>query len=109
MESIAMPNDHNSAQSGEVLVEFSQRTGTSIPVGILDDLEQSLAHSKKAMENAMATIRTVSTDLLQNLHNLPIKPTEAEFEFGIKFDAEAGAFVAKTSAEASISVKLTWK
>jgi hypothetical protein len=104
-----MPNDQNPVQSGEFLVEFSPRTGTSVPVGILDDLDQSLALSKKAMDKAMATIRSVSVHLLESLHNLQIKPTEAEFEFGIKFDAEVGAFIAKTSTEASINVKLTWK
>ena len=36
-------------------------------------------------------------------------PSQVEVEFGLKLDAEAGAFIAKVGTEAAINVKLTWE
>jgi hypothetical protein len=36
------------------------------------------------------------------------RPAGVQVAFGLKFDAEAGAFIAKTGMEASVNVTLTW-
>ncbi|MCP4593536.1 MAG: hypothetical protein GY842_22595, partial [bacterium] len=37
------------------------------------------------------------------------RPSKVELEFGIKFDTEVGAYVAKASTEAGFRVLLTWE
>ena len=38
-----------------------------------------------------------------------LKPTELTVELKLGFKADAGVFVAKTSADASVSIKAVWK
>jgi hypothetical protein len=46
---------------------------------------------------------------LSTIDDLANYPSQVELEFGVKLDAEAGALIARTETEASISAKLVWE
>jgi hypothetical protein len=58
---------------------------------------QSLDQVMPAIEQAFARIS-----------NSSLMPSEIELEVGVKFAGEAGAIIAKTSAEASLVLTLKW-
>jgi hypothetical protein len=66
--------------------------------------------SQKALNYAMGTIRSMAYRVADTMSHLEDKarPDEAEVEFGITLDAEAGAMLAKASTGAQIKVKLKW-
>ena len=60
---------------------------------------ESLAGVKEAAEAALRTFTAEG----------PSSPSGVEIEFGVRFNAEAGAVIAKTSMEGHMVVKLTWE
>jgi hypothetical protein len=56
-----------------------------------------------ALERATPALRRIAASLRD------LAPDEHEVEFGLKLNAEAGAIVAKTSAEGHFTVKMTWR
>ena len=58
------------------------------------------------LEQALQTVRPTAERVLAAVD---LAPDQKEIEFGIKLNAEAGALIAKTSAEAHFTVKLTWR
>jgi hypothetical protein len=90
-----------------ILVEFTPRPGLQ-QVSRADDVAQK---SAQALDKAMSTIREMGqrvTDTVKDI-NVADRPTKVELEFGLKFDAEAGAVVARASTEAAFKVVLTWE
>ncbi len=65
--------------------------------------------SKEAINKAMDTIHHMAERTIAAIDTVTNKPSEVEVEFGIKLDAESGALIAKTGAEASLTVKMVWK
>lgn len=55
-----------------------------------------------AIQNSSSAIGALIASVRQHL------PDEHEIEFGIKLNAEAGAVIAKTGAEAHFVVRLKW-
>jgi hypothetical protein len=91
-----------------ILVEFAPRPGLRQVSLSPKDVAQK---SAQALEKAMSTIREMGqrvTDTVKDI-NVADRPTKVELEFGLKFDAEAGAVVAKASTEAAFKVVLTWE
>jgi hypothetical protein len=72
--------------------------------------DDMLRASRRALDTAVATIQTMAHRTATAVRDLPkaVCPEEAEIEFGITLDAEAGALVAKASSGAQITVKLKW-
>lgn len=60
--------------------------------------DESLGDIKHAAESAL---RTFAADG-------PFKPSGVEIEFGVRFNAEVGAVIAKTALEGHLVVKLSW-
>jgi hypothetical protein len=111
-----MSNEENNIKQQEIaddsiLIEFTRAgQGGTVPVawfslGRKPDLAKK---SNEAMEKAMDTIRKMADKVNSNIQTIQNKPSSIEMEFGIKFDAEVGAIVAKVTAEASMTVKLVW-
>jgi hypothetical protein len=65
--------------------------------------------SAEAIDKAFSTIKTMAERAVMAIDELSNHPKQVEIEFGIKLDAEAGALIATTSVEASVSVKLIWE
>jgi Trypsin-co-occurring domain 1 len=88
-----------------ILVEFAPRAGlkdvTSKPAALAE-------RSAAALDAAMTSIQEFADRISVTVNSLMSKPEEAEVEFGLKLDAEAGALIAKTKMEAHIVVTLKW-
>lgn len=88
----------------EVFVEIDERPyGTERVarddrglVEAADTLESALSRAAPALRRIAAALRDLA-------------PDEHAVEFGLKLNAEAGAIVAKTSAEGHFTVKMTWR
>lgn len=59
-------------------------------------------------EDALENVRNAAASALKKFQDGVLDPDGVEIEFGVKFNAEAGAVIAKTSAEGHLAVKLTW-
>ncbi len=91
-----------------IIVEFPAERGLK-QVGLSpEDLAKK---SNAAIQTAMQSIYRMSRQTVATLKAIPLveRPSQAEVEFGIKSDAEAGAVLAKAGMEASINVKLVWE
>jgi hypothetical protein len=93
-------------QDAPVLVEFEPQPGVVRASLAPEDI---FAQSAAALDSAMNTIYHMARRVTATIDALVDRPTEVEVAFGIKLDAEAGAFIAKAGVEGSISVKLTWE
>lgn len=91
-----------------ILVDYSDQTGL-VQAGLGPDVEQWLERSKTSLDRAMTTIVGMAQRAADLRDRIPAEFTQAEIEFGVKLDYEAGALLAKAGAEGSISVKLTWE
>jgi Trypsin-co-occurring domain 1 len=68
----------------------------------------ALERSAQALNDAMGIIRRMTDRIQQTVVSMPRRPSETEVSFGIKFDAEAGAIIAKAGVEAAINVLFRW-
>jgi hypothetical protein len=59
-------------------------------------------------KGALANVRSAAVELLDTVRSIAEPPDECEITFGIKLNAQAGAIIAKASAEANFTVKLQW-
>ena len=95
-------------QGGAILIEVEEteservRTPVSRPLGVPEE-------ATKEFEKALDDIRPVADIIVQKLKNLGSKPDSIGVEFGIKMNAQAGAFIAATGVEANFKVTLSWK
>lgn len=77
-----------------------QPVGRSAGAGVgraAESFEQALEGVRAAAESALAVFRGGS-----------LAPDEVEIEFGVKLSAEAGALIARTAADAHLTVRLSW-
>lgn len=94
-----------------ILIEWSgQRGGIQKASRGGDALQMVQEKSQIAINMAMGTIRAMAYRVSKTMDTLEdkVRPDEAEVEFGINLDAEAGAMLAKASTGAQITVKLKW-
>lgn len=101
--------------STTILVEFDDIRMTGVrpvsrgPGGRVT--EELLAKSQQALDSAMRTIQAMAHRVTETVKEIKVaeRPDEVEVAFGLKLDAEAGAYLAKAGTEASVAVTLTWK
>ena len=91
-----------------ILVDFSEQSGL-IKAGFKPDVAKWLEQSKESLDKAMIVIVGMANRAAELQESIPTEFTQAEIEFGVKLNIESGALLAKTSAEGSLSVKLTWE
>jgi hypothetical protein len=88
-----------------IRIEFSTRPGVH---RVALSAPETLERSSRALQEAMGVVRQMAERVRRTVATMPARPSEVEVAFGIKFDAEAGAFIARTGVEASISVVFRW-
>ncbi len=104
-------SSHEEDLANPILIEFTKAgQGGTVPVGLfsLGKKADLVKKSNEAMEKAMDTIKNMAVRINSTIQNIENRPDNVEMVFGIKFDAEVGAIVAKVTAEGSMSVKLVW-
>jgi hypothetical protein len=99
------------------LVEFTTDDGAVIMVEPAEDLSGShlvadrddgAVRATRTFENAMSHVRTAAESTLRVLRDGSLGQHSVELEFGVKLSAEAGALIAKSTAEAHLVVRLSW-
>ena len=99
------------------VAEFSLPDGESVLVEVRKPQDRILGIGRRhpmprqADESfiaAVAQVRPAVDALTTELATLKSSPVETKVQFGIKLNAQAGAFIASAGAEANFSVTLTW-
>ena len=86
-----------------VLVEVDEDAYGVEPVSRTSD---GVVETGERLESALASVCKAAQATLDTLTKLA--PETVEVEFGIKLAGEAGALIAKTSAEGHFTVRLSW-
>jgi Trypsin-co-occurring domain 1 len=86
-----------------VLVEIDEDT---YGVEAVSRLSDGVFEAGQRLESALGTVSDAARATLDAMKKLG--PETVEVEFGIKLAGEAGAMIAKTSAEGHFTVRLVW-
>lgn len=98
------------------LMEFKTEDGALVVVEGLDDESGARLVSRgdgperaaRTFEGALDGVRAAAESALRVFRDGSLRPDAVEIEFGVKLSAEAGAVIAKGSAETHLVVKLSW-
>jgi hypothetical protein len=93
------------SDGGEVAVEVDDDTSG---VGRAGRVDEAAARAAQTYEQAMATVRRAAEATVRQFRQLATSPDTVELEFGVKLTAAAGAVIARTQADAQLTVRLTW-
>ncbi|ADB76046.1 CU044_2847 family protein [Geodermatophilus obscurus] len=97
------------------VVRFHLDEGSAVLVEVDEDTfgvervsrgQDGVVEAGRRLTDALADVRDAARASMNVLQTL--SPDGLELEFGVKFAGEAGAIIAKTSAEGHFSVKLSW-
>ncbi|MYW16491.1 hypothetical protein GT045_15670 [Streptomyces sp. SID486] len=66
------------------------------------------AQAARTFEGALDGVRAAAAAALRVFRDGSLRPDSVEIEFGVRLSAEAGAVIAKGSAEGHLVVKLNW-
>jgi hypothetical protein len=101
----------------EGMVEFRTGDGAVIMVEAAEEQSGSRLVSRRpdgtvqaarTFESALDGVRAAAESALRIFRDGTLRPDGVEIEFGVKMSAEAGAIIAKGTAEGHLVVKLTW-
>ncbi|MFG2315487.1 CU044_2847 family protein [Streptomyces tendae] len=98
------------------LVEFTTEDGVRVVVeGVEDEDGARLvsrgdgpARAARTFEDSLDGVRAAAASALRVFRDGSLRPDAVELEFGVKLSAEAGAVIAKGSAEGHLVVRLSW-
>ncbi|MFJ9924914.1 hypothetical protein SAMN04490357_2850 [Streptomyces misionensis] len=99
------------------LVEFTTQdgarvvvegVGTTRPGTRLVSRGDGVLRAAGTFEDALDGVRAAAEAALRVFRDGALRPDSVEIEFGVKMSAEAGAIIAKGSAEGQLTVKLSW-
>ncbi len=109
---------YQTADGGTVLVEIEGEAEAAIPKGgvvragrVGEAVQDAVEEVQTRFEDAMEVVRRNAQTIIGKVkEGLTDPPDEVEVTFGLKATGELGNFaVAKVSAEANYTVKMTWK
>ncbi|MFF7854075.1 CU044_2847 family protein [Streptomyces sp. NPDC007904] len=98
------------------LMQFTTEDGATVVVeGIEDESGARLvsrgggpAQAARTFEGSLEGVRAAAESALRVFRDGTLQPDTVELEFGVRLTAEAGAVIAKGSAEGHLVVKLSW-
>lgn len=99
-------------EENHLIIEFTtMEEGSLIPVSAISRIDKNKLKERSviAMDKAMDIIQNMSDRINSKVKEMEGSPDNIDIEFGIKFDAEIGIILAKSSLEASLNIKLNWK
>lgn len=102
------------------MIEFPLEDGNTILVEVDEDDNagglvkasrsgETVEKARQTFEQALDKIKPAASAIIQKLRSLHDAPDEIEVEFGLKLNAESGAFIAAAGIEANYTVTLKWK
>ncbi|HEY9355289.1 MAG TPA: CU044_2847 family protein [Arthrobacter sp.] len=89
--------------SGTVLVEVD---GNSYGVNHPARNEQGIVDAGRRLEDALASVRPAAIAVLEAMRELA--PEQMEIEFGVKLAGDAGAVIARNSADGHFILRMSW-
>ncbi|HEX8126190.1 MAG TPA: CU044_2847 family protein [Allosphingosinicella sp.] len=87
----------------EIFAEVEQPQGAFGEASFADGEAQEIDFGK-----ALRRVKSAANELIDTIRTMSVQPDECEITFGVKLNAQAGAIIAKASAEANFTVKLKW-
>ncbi|MFX0577979.1 CU044_2847 family protein [Nocardia nepalensis] len=95
---------------GEVLVhvQSAPRYGEVVTRGRQEQAADAVEKAGRYFDSALGAIRVMAEGVLGQLNELAAPPSEVRVQFGLEFNAKAGAVIASTGAAAQLNVDLTW-
>lgn len=94
-------------ENGIVLIETDEPTGT--PGRTQAGAVQKMAEkTRQEFNDAVNLAKSMAGQAYSRLKEMEVAPDEVQIKLGIKFQAEAGAVIAKTSAEGQMEVTVKW-
>ena len=94
------------ADGGEAVVEIADDEPGVVAVSRAGDV---FTDAVASLEAGRSRIRTVAQTTLHQLTALPTPPAEVTVEFGVRFNAKAGAVIAHTEGEGHLRVTMVWR
>jgi hypothetical protein len=92
---------------GSVQLEVEEEAGPAVTRGLHpSDVVETIANS---FEATLAAIKPAAIGVASIFRSIADAPESVEVEFGVKFAAQAGAFIACAGTEAQFRVKLVWQ
>ncbi|MGV8175027.1 MAG: CU044_2847 family protein [Methanothrix sp.] len=91
-----------------ILIEFPSEGGIETVALFKKNPDEVRARSERALAQAMNQIIDMASRIEALQKEMPKDFSQVEVEFGINFNWEVGALLAKAGAEANINVTLTW-
>ncbi|MET4589602.1 CU044_2847 family protein [Arthrobacter sp. 754] len=89
--------------SGTVLVEVDDNSyGVNHPARN----EQGILDVGRRLEDALASVRPAAAAVVEAMRELA--PEQMQIEFGVKLAGEAGAVIARSSAEGHFILRMSW-
>ncbi|MBQ0991075.1 hypothetical protein KBX08_13365 [Micromonospora sp. H61] len=89
----------------EVVFEIDRREAGFGEAGLGAD---QIVEARKRFEAGLREINIAAQKALATFREAVHRPDDIEIEFGVNFNAQAGAVFAKTGVDAHLTVKLTW-
>lgn len=96
-------------ESGEILVEAEFSKLTLEEIGVMDNAFERIDGSFKSIAETIKKCSKDLADVFNEQHSINKSMKSAEIEFGVKVSGEGNIYVAKTTGEANITVKLNWE
>ncbi|MFH8972511.1 CU044_2847 family protein [Streptomyces sp. NPDC017890] len=98
------------------LLEFKTEDGVRVVVEGAEDEDGARlvsrgdgpAQAARTFEGSLEGVRAAAESALRVFRDGSLRPDSVELEFGVKLSAEAGAIIAKGSAEGHLIVRLSW-
>ncbi len=87
-----------------IIVEVDEQASGPVPAADPGDLA---GKAKMSFEQATAKLRPLALAVLNQVKDLG--PHKVEVELGITFSAEAGIILAKSAAEGTCTITLSWQ
>ncbi|MFE0132855.1 CU044_2847 family protein [Streptomyces sp. NPDC059037] len=96
------------AQNGDgfVVVEVAEDEPGVVEVSRLGT---AVADATASFEEGVDRIRGAAANAVGRLRDMPSRPDEISLAFGMRFNAELGAVIAKSQGEAHVTVTMTWR
>jgi hypothetical protein len=94
---------------GTILVEVHETASIGAPVTRGLPGNQVIERARHTFEEAVGCVEPAAQAIIARLRGMAQAPDEVQVEFGLDLTAEAGAFIAATSATANFKIALIWR
>ncbi|WLW53063.1 CU044_2847 family protein [Streptomyces sp. YU58] len=100
---LRFPSDDD---GGFLVVEVAEGEPGVVEVSRLGN---TVADATASFEEGIDRVRNAAASALRRLRDMPSRPDEVCLEFGMRFNAELGAVIAKSVGEAHLRITMTWR